>query len=401
MTSKKLLKNIPAYLVLISILAIPFQVFSVELDSANYKIVGANTDGGGIVESDNYTALLTTGTISNDPRNYSTSYMMYNDPQHAFVANVPEVACFETDTDGYSNCTTGPAELTTGGMVAICGTGGCYNRARFEILENGNPTDTVYSIQVSRDNFTSDISYVDGSTYRLESISTHNINDFMTKSSWEAETFNIQGLSASTTYYVRIVALHGTFTQSDPSPVGTATTAAGLLYFDIDIADEFGTSAETSEPHTISFTGQDALVGGSAAITATNRIWLDAESNSEGGFAIVVRGANGGLHSSTTSQTITSATANLDTTSSGFGLQSDYINFDTNSLLGSITAVEPYTGNLNSVGGVTTTAAKIYEADGPISNGRMSIKLIAKPGTDKTPANDYQEEVFILFVPRY
>lgn len=404
MKKHKLFQNVLTYSLLLCTMTSPLKLFSAELDSTNFKIVGATTNGGGgttLTSDGDYSALFNIGTISNDPRTYSSSYMMYNDPQHAFTAAVPQVGCFETTTDGYSNCTTGPAELTTGGMVAICGEGGCYNRGRFEIVTNNNPTDTLYSIEVSIDNFVSDLQYVDGLTYRLESNSTHNIDDFKTKSDWETETFNIQGLDASTTYYIRIAALHGTFTQSDTSPVSNATTSAGVLFFDIDIAIESGVSTESLHPYTVSFTGSSELVGGTAAVTATQRIWLDASCNSEGGFAIVIQGKNGGLYSPTTSQTIESHNMDLDLASSGFGLQSGYIDYDDNPSLGTIVATTSYAGSINNVGEVSTTPTKVYEADGPIVNGRMALKLIAKPGTDKTPANDYEEEIFILFIPRY
>lgn len=405
---KNLLKNIINIIVLVSTLISPVYVYSAELGSSNYKIVGATTKGGGVIETTDgdYAALLTVGEIGNDPRHYSLLYEMFNDPENAFIANVPEVSCFETTTDGSSSCTTGPSELTTGGMVAICGAGGCYNKARFEIDTNSNPSDTLYSIAISQDNFASDIKYVDGSTYRLETISTHDLNDYKTKTDWETETFNIQGLQSQTQYYIRITALHGSFTESDPSPVADTTTGLGTIFFDIDIANSSGTTADNSGPYSISFTGDQELIGGSAAITATNRIWLDAETNSEGGFAILVKGVNGGLTSATTSDTIDSVTGNLDTLLSGFGIQSEYIDYDdTNPLLGDITAQTGYNGTINgtinSVGIVDTTANKIYDADGPIADGRMSLKLIAKPGTQNDASTDYQEDIHFIFVPRY
>lgn len=379
-------------------------IFATEIGSSNYKIVGATTKGGGIAETTDgdYASLLTIGYISNNPRNYSSSYALNNGPENGFIANVPSIACFETTTDGYSNCTTGPSALITGGMTAICGAGGCYNKGRFEITENSNPSDALYSIQISEDNFASDIRYIDGSTYTPETISTHNLSDYKTKTDWETETFNIQGLEASTQYYIRITALHGNFSESDFSQISNATTAVGTLTFDIDIADTTGLAAETSAPYSISFTGSTELIGGSAPITATNLIWIDSESNSEGGFAIITRGKNGGLYSPTTSQSITSATANLDSVIDGFGIQNYYIDYDdSNSELGSISAMTDYSGSGNSVGIISTSSTKIYEADGPVIDGRMALKVIARPGTSKTAASDYQEEIFVLFVPRY
>ena len=382
---------------------LPATLFAAELDSTNYKIVGATTKGGAILEtaSGDYSALLEVGRISNNPRNYSTSYKMLTSPEQAFLQAVPEVSCFETTTSGSSNCTTGPTELSTGGMVAICGPSGCYDKARFEIDINGNPTDTLYAVMISTDNFSSDIRYIDGSSFWPESLSTHNLSDFLTKTDWETPDFNIQGLQTATTYYIKILALHGDFTQTQEGPFATATTSAGSVFFDLDIEDETGITAETSSPYTISFTGAYELIGGSAPTTAQDRIWIDGSTNSEGGFAIIVRGVNGGLKSNTTSQTIVSATADLNTADDGFGIQSEYIDYDTYPYLGSITATTDYSGTGNYVGIVGTTATKVYESESPVFNGRMALKVIAKPGMDKTAATDYQETMYFVLIPRF
>ncbi|MDX9739166.1 MAG: hypothetical protein RBT33_02285 [Candidatus Dojkabacteria bacterium] len=394
------------FLLIFTLLLFPITVLATELDSPNYKIVGVTTQGGGIIESTsgNYSALLNVGSISANPRLYSTSYGLSTSPETPFLPAIPTISCFETDTNGSSACTTGPAALTTGGMVAICGPSGCYNKARFEVSDTSasNPADTLYAVMISTDNFVSDIRYIDASTFMPESYSTHNINDFMTKADWEAETFNIKGLDSNTTYYIKAFALKGDFTQTATGPIKSATTASGSVFFDIDIAGSTGYTAETSAPYSIAFTGAYELIGGAAAITAGNRIWMDVQTNSDGGFAIVMSGVNGGLRSPTTTQTITSANANLDQVASGFGLQSEYIDYDSSSsLFGEISATTDYSGTINTVGIVSPTAQKIYDGDGPIVDGRMALKVIAKPGITYTPATDYQETIYLIFVPRY
>ena len=396
-------KSTYTIITLLLLFLFPIYVFATEIDSGNFKIVGATTKPGAILQTTDgdYSALLQAGRISNNPRNYSTSYKLFTSPEDAFIAAVPEVSCFETVTSGSSSCITGPTELTTGGMVAICGPSGCYNQARFEIDTNDNPTDTLYSILISLDNFISDIKYIDGNTFTPESISTHNLSDFLTKTDWETPDFNIQGLQSGTTYYIRIVALHGDFTESKPGPIASATTSSGSVFFDIDIEDQTGITAETASPYSIFFTGAYELISGSTPVTAENRIWLDAATNSQGGFAIVIKGVNGGLKSNITGQTITSATADLNIVSDGFGLQSEYINEDTYPYLGSISATADYLGSGNSVGIVSTIPIKIYESSTPIYNGRMALKVIAKAGADKTAASDYQETIYFILIPRF
>jgi hypothetical protein len=378
-------------------------VFATDLDSGNYKIVGATTSaGGGLLDSasGNYSLMNSIGNISADPRNYSTNYRLQQDPSANFIAAQPGIQCFETVSDGSTNCLTGPTELS-GGMVAICGTGGCYDKARFEVITNSNPSDTLYTIAISTDNFVNDIQYIDGATFRPEAEGNHDINDFRTQAYWEAEVFNIKALASNTLYSIKISALHGDFTQSDYSKTSSTTTGIGSIFFDIDIASSGGTTAESSSPYTVAFSGADDLVGGAAATTAPNLVWLDIDSNSSGGVAVIQFGKNGGLYSTTTTQTISSSSTNLDTTLEGFGLQSFYMYNDTSGFLGDLTATTNYAGTLNNVGAITTTANKIYDGDGPISNGRVAMYLIAKAGTDKVPATDYSEEIYFVLVPRY
>ena len=53
------------------------------------------------------------------------------------------------------------------------------------------------------------------------------------------------------------------------------------------------------------------------------------------------------------------------------------------------------------MGIIGTTATKVYESSTPIFNGRMALKVIAKPGTDKTAATDYQETSYFILIPRF
>jgi hypothetical protein len=391
------------WLSLLPILFLSTNVLANELDSTNFKMIGVSTSGGGgLMDSTNFKLISTAGQISADPRNYSTNYRINQDPSAIFTAAQPGVECFETDTDGTTDCTSGPAELLSGGMVAICGPGGCYDKARFEIQPYVNPEDTLYMVHISEDNFSSDIKCIDGSTFRPKDLPSCDINDFRTEEYWEDEDFNIKGLQPSTQYYIRISALHGDFTQSDFSTVADATTTAGLLYFDIDIATESGYDTESASPYSISFSGSEQLVAGAAATTASSLVWLDVVSSSAGGVAIIQFGKYGGLYSPTTTETILSDSENLDDSGAeGFGLQSYYIDYESSGYLGEITSTTNYSGSGNVVGAVSTTANKIYDGDGPINDGRMGMYLKARAGVGRTAETDYTEEIYFILVPRY
>jgi len=100
-----------ASLLLIIVLSSTVYVFAEDLDSTNYKIVGAKTvAGGGLGESTNYSVISSLGKVSANPRNYSASYRLYQDPSAAFLAAQPTIQCFETTTDGSTACTSGPQE---------------------------------------------------------------------------------------------------------------------------------------------------------------------------------------------------------------------------------------------------------------------------------------------------
>jgi hypothetical protein len=337
-------------------------IFANELDSTNYKLIGVSTSGGGgLMDSTNYSLLSTAGQISADPRTYSTNYRMNIDPSAIFLATQPGIQCFETTTDGTTNCTSGPAELLAGGMVAICRPDGCYNKARFEIEPYVNPGDTLYMVQISEDDFASDVRCIDGSTFYPKTLSTCDINDFRTEAAWENEVFNIKGLKSSTQYYIRISALHGDFTQSDFSLISYTTTASGLIEFDIDIGTASGYTVESSSPYSVAFSGSDELVIGAAATTASSLVWLDARSSSSGGIAIIQFGKYGGLYSATTTETIESDTEDLDgSLAEGFGLQSYYIDYENTLYLGDLTSTTNYAGSNNEVGVVSTTENTIY-----------------------------------------
>jgi hypothetical protein len=385
------------------VLFTPIVTLGYEVDSTNYKLTGVTTSGlGGIFESTNYSLISNTGQISADPRNYSTSYRINQGPSEAFTAAQPSIKCFETTTNGTTNCTSGPTELLSGGMVAICGSTGCYNKARFEIEEYTNPSDTLYTVQISEDNFVSDVKCVSGSTFMPTSLSNCDINDFRTKEYWETEDFNIKGLNANTQYYIRISALHGNFTQSDYSAISSATTSMGFVEFDIDIATSSGYTVESSPPYSVSFSGEERLIPGAGAVTAPNLVWLDLLSNAEGGVAIINQGANGGLYSPTTTETIVSSNLDLDgALAEGFGLQNYYIGYDASTYLGSITATTNYLGSGNVVGEVLTDARKVYDASGPINAGRMGLYLEARAAESRTSATDYTEFITFVSVPRY
>src|SRR5690606_31017552 len=153
------------YIALAILLLSPLALFAQQLESDNYKIIDVVTNSSGEAttsQSGAFQLLNSISPFSGDPRLYSNSYRAGLGVVEIFTANVPIISCFETDTNGTSSCTTGPAYLNTNGMVTVCGPLGCYRSARFEIDVQKNPADTLYAIQISKDDFASDMMYISG-----------------------------------------------------------------------------------------------------------------------------------------------------------------------------------------------------------------------------------------------
>lgn len=394
------------FLISIFLVSVGF-IYADELESDNYKIIDANTNSGGeVTNSTNYNLLNTIGDFSGDPRIFSTNYRVGLGAVEVFTANVPEIVCFETDTDGSSSCTTGPTYLNDYGMIRVCGNDGCYDRARFEIQTNNNPADTLYGIQISEDNFSSDVRYIDGTTKKPKDIADRTISDYLSQSAWETPVFNLAGLDSSTTYYLRIVALHGDFTESQPSPVLSATTTSATLDFDIDIDDITGTSTESAPPYSIAFIDPRKLIQTGPPQTAEDLIWLDSVTNARGGFVILQKGLYGGLYSANETYTIPGGDIDLNGTTEGFGIQNYYAAqiYHTSSGSGDLAEIEiasAYAQSDNVVGDVDTLFKKIYEAQGPVVGGRTGTLIKARASATTPEETDYTEDITFVMIPRY
>lgn len=380
--------------------ATPYPANAVDLESDEYKIIDATISSGGeTATSDNYDLHSTIGDFSSNPRLTSDSYTLKSGPVEIFTANVPLIQCFETDTDGSSDCQS-PGYLASNGMVTVCGQGGCYDRARFEIDNQRNPPDTLYGIQVSiHPDFTpGTTNYVDATTFTATG--SRELANFRTESHWENETFNLRGLNQSTNYYIRVSALHGDFTESQFSPAASSTTSNSSLSFDIDIS---GTTWSDSNPqHNINLSLEPNVTQKSS-----NLIWMTVGTNNRNGIFLAQNGAYGGLHG--TSYEIESATSDLSTASTGFGLQdypsaaSGQYSTPATGTLTTLSAFSQYSANYNgateNVGIIDTSVNNIYEASDPLYSARSAMYIGAK--IDHTvPGGNYSEIVTFWCIPR-
>lgn len=396
-------------LIINSILALTLflsPIYAEELTSPNYKLIDPTISGGSnTASSENYQSLSTLGDFSANPSMYSENYKLDGGTGPLFEANVPLISCFETDTNGTSTCTTGPTYLNENGMVTVCGPTGCFNRARFEIDSQGNPSDTLYSIQISTSSeFLTNIYVLDGASLTIKPITSKNINDYKTKSQWETSTINILGLKSQTTYYIRATAMNGDLTESLPGPYVSATTSINYISFDINLSDENGLSTN-SAPYLISLSPIPDVI-----LKSQDLVWLNISTNNINGIDIAETGVNGGVRLDS-QNIITSENVDLSATSTGIGLQHFYSTqlYDTVSGTGDLSTTTPediitktYLARTENIANIPIdpSTLTIYDSTGPLYNSRNAFYIATKIDSFIT-AGLYTETITIIITPKY
>lgn len=260
-----------------------------------------------------------------------------------------------------------------------------YNKLLLVINQAGNASDATYSIAVSTDNFATVTNYVqsDGTVG-----ATLGAEDWQTYTNWGGGSGEyVIGLSPNTTYYFKVQAQQGLYTEGPWGPVASLATSSLSLSFDIDVSS---IDEETAAPYAVSL---GTLAAGSV-VTSTDKIWIDLTTNAVGGGVVYVYGNSGGLLSSSTGHTISGVSADLTSISEGYGIRSLSA---AQSSGGPLVAQSPYNGASENVGTVTTTAAPIYGSSSTaVTSGRGSLAVKAKIQNLTPSASDYSETVTFI-----
>ena len=108
-----------------------------------------------------------------------------------------------------------------------------YDRILFVITPGSNPSDYTYALEISTDSsFLSGVYYINNDGTFGTSLGPSNFRSYI---AWggSSGTF-VTGLLSNTTYYIRVAAQQGTYTQSDWGPYASATTNYSTLTFTIN-----------------------------------------------------------------------------------------------------------------------------------------------------------------------
>lgn len=325
--------------------------------STLYELHDYGMGGGGtsVSESTTYGLKAITGEVSGD-NNSGTTYDLGPGLEFAQQSNTPAAPTF-TNTASY------------------------YNKLKFVLDTGSNPTDTTFAIAISTDDFATTNFIQADNTIGATAV-------YQTYSTWGGASGSfVIGLDSNTTYKIKTKAVQTKYSETGYSATASAATSVPSLSYDIDVS---ATDQETGAPYSVSF---GTLSIGSVT-TATEKIWVDLDTNAESGAFIYVYNSTTGLTSANASYTIASATANLASAGEGFGLQ---ISTNTQSSGGPLVAVSPYNGSSENVGIIDTTARNIYTStSSPITAGRGSVLLKAKASTTTPAAADYTSTINMI-----
>jgi hypothetical protein len=267
--------------------------------------------------------------------------------------------------------------------------GSNYNKLHltinYNISYNPLPPDLLFAIAVSP-NFSNPIltKYVQAD---------HTLGDnpvWQSYSTWgDASGFDLIDLNPATTYYARVAAKQGSFTQTGFGEITSPGVATVPLLLSLNIR----TANQAVPPFSI---GLGQLTPGSV-VAASDQGQVTISTNAYSGALIYIYGTNAGLKSSSqgnyTIGTVSSSGQDLSALSQGYGIRATNVSQDS----GNMTISEPFDGTGNYVGPADTNERIIFTTgDAPITNGIGLFEIQAKASITTPPASDYQDTLTIV-----
>jgi hypothetical protein len=321
--------------------------------SSNFQLNSYGFGSGGTANSSssNYRVNGLTGEVAGSAA--SSSYKVGAGENYVKQANVPTITISNDDN--------------------------WYNKLKIVIGTQNNPSDALFAVSISTDNFVSDTRYVKSDLTIGSSLS---FTDYQTYAAWGSGTGTmIRGLTRSTVYTVKAKAYRGKFTESGYGPTSSAATVDPQLAFDIDVA---ATDISTSPPYQIDFGSLPV----STVTDSPKRVWVSLDTNGESGGTVYLSGQNAGLTSAAATYTVSSSTADLSALAEGFGVQGAS---STQTSGGPLALVAPYNGAAANVGVADAVIREIFSSTAPVTGGRGSFILKAKTKPLTPSSDDYTE----------
>ena len=327
--------------------------------STNYQIIDYGFGAGGTVNSNstNYAVQGTLGEVDMASMS-STNYMVWPGLTYTLQPNVPPSPTF---TNPSSN----------------------YNKLHIIINQGNNSTDVTYTIAISTDNFVSDIKYLQADT------TLGTTPSWQSYATWNSATgVDVIGLTAGTTYYARVAASRGTFTQGRLGPAATAATVNPTFSFNLQ------TRSQSTPPFGVYIGNMNP---GGAIITSPDTVTTTISTNAGNGALIYIYGANAGLKSAKANNyvlaTVPSKT-DLGVLTEGYGAQGSSVGQTSG---GPMELDSPYNGTSNTIGIVDTSKRQFADSTNtPVTNGTASFLLKARAKTSTPAAGDYTDTITVL-----
>lgn len=337
-------------------------LFAASPTSTNYVLPSYEIGSGGTSSSSstNYGLNGVSGTQTTSQQT-STSYALTSGYNPTMNANVPSAPTLSNPSN-------------------------YYDKLQLVLNDGGNPTDTVFLVAISPDNFTT--------TYYVQpdnSISgTYTIAAYRTYASFGGGSgFLVLGLSPNTTYKVKVKAMRGGFTESAYSPESSAVATVGQsLSFGVT------TTLTPTPPFSASFSSLSA----GTVFAANADINISLTTNANSGGSVYVRSSNAALTSVAAGHAITSATADLASVASGYGAQ---VVSATQSGGGPIVGVSPFDNTADNVGAVTTNLQPFLMSANPITAAASALRLKAKSSVTTPATTDYADQLTIVAAMNY
>ena len=331
-----------------------FGLFAAMPASGSYQLKTYDFgNGGGEGSSTNYRLDAATGTPTGDGS--SESYRITNGEIPTQNTNVPPAPTF-TNPSNY------------------------YNRLHLVVQTGGNPSDTKYVIAISSDDFATTLFVQPDNSIGA----SFGIANYQTYTAWGgASGFDVLGLQPNTTYKVKLRALQGRYSESAFGPTASAATDPTTISFAAT------TTLSGSPPFTVNFSG---LAPGSV-FGADADVLINLSSNALNGGNVYIRSLNGGLLSATASYTLNSASADLSSAASGYGVQ---VLSTSATSGGPLNSVAPFNGSSNNVGQVTTSLQEILSTSSQITGGSATIRAKAKTDFTVPSTSDYTDRITFI-----